>query len=123
GFAFLTAVIWLSDAAGTVAGARGLGLHFSLPVALLLLTGLGLGSALPSTPGYVGGYQFVAVSVLMPLWFTTGAALAYTLVFQALNYAVLIALGMPSLYWIQSATPGGGGGLRQLLSIKRPEPL
>ncbi len=110
----------LSDAVGTIAGARGLDLHLSLPVAMLLLTGLGLGSALPSTPGYVGVYQFVAVSVLLPFGFTKDAALAYILVFQALNYAVLIAVGIPSLYWIRAATPAGERGLKQLLSVKRP---
>jgi hypothetical protein len=56
----------------------------------------------------------------MPFGFTKDAALAYILVFQALNYVVLIALGLPSLYWIRAATPGGEGGLAQLLSLKRP---
>ena len=66
GFVALTIVIWLSDAAGTMAGAHALGLEIRFPVALLLLTALGLGSALPSTPGYVGIYQFVAVMSWRP---------------------------------------------------------
>ena len=64
-------------------GAYGLHLHFSFTVAMLLLTGMGLGSALPSTPGYVGIYQFVAVTVLTPFGISRDAALAYILVAQA----------------------------------------
>ena len=61
-FSALTAAIWLLDATITILGARALGLQFSYPVARLL-AGLGLGSALPSPPGFVGIYQFVAVTV------------------------------------------------------------
>lgn len=88
-FAALTAVIWTLDAVGVVVGASALGLDLSLRLAFLLLAGLGLGSALPSTPGYVGIYQFVAVSVLTPFGFSRNDAIAYILVAQALNYAVI----------------------------------
>jgi len=54
-------------------------------VALLLLTALGLGSALPSTPGYVGIYQFVAVTVLTPFGIGRDEALAFILVLQVLG--------------------------------------
>jgi hypothetical protein len=42
----------------------------------------GLGSALPSTPGYVGIYQFAAVSALTPFGFSRADAIAYVLVAQ-----------------------------------------
>ena len=79
-------------------GAHALGLKIPLPVALLLLSALGLGSALPSTPGYVGIYQFVAVTVLTPFGFTRDAALAYILVAQASGYFVVAILGLPAVY-------------------------
>ncbi len=85
----LTAVIWTLDATGVVIGASALGLDVPLRVAFLLIAGLGLGSALPSTPGYVGIYQFVAVSVLTPFGFSRNDAIAYILVAQALGYAVI----------------------------------
>ena len=105
GFTALTVAIWMSDACGTMLAAHGLHLHFSFTVAMLLLTGMGLGSALPSTPGYVGIYQFVAVTVLTPFGISRDAALAYILVAQALAYVVTLALGLPSLYWIQASSP------------------
>lgn len=93
-FATLTAVIWFSDAAGTMLVARSLGLSISLSVAFLLITGLGLGSALPATPGYVGIYQFVAVSVLTPFGFAKSDAIAYSFLMQALQYAFVTFYGL-----------------------------
>ena len=55
----------------------------------LLLASLGLGSALPSTPGYVGIFQFVAVTVLLPFGFSRTDAIAYILVAQAMGYIVI----------------------------------
>lgn len=89
GFLGLTIVIWFLDAVATVIGAAALGLAMPLAVAFLLIAGLGLGSALPSTPGYVGIYQFVAVSVLVPFGFSKTDAVAYILVAQALQYVVI----------------------------------
>ncbi len=93
GFLALTIVIWCMDAVGTVIGGRALGLAIPLPVAFLLIAGLGLGSALPSTPGYIGIWQFVAVSVLTPFGFTRADAIAYILVAQVLQYVVIGLFG------------------------------
>jgi glycosyltransferase 2 family protein len=102
GFTFLTAVVWSLDATTTMISALGLGLHIPFPVAMLLLAGLGLGSALPSTPGYVGVYQFVAVTVLVPFGIGRDAALAYILVAQAVGYTVVLVLGLPGWYLSQA---------------------
>lgn len=110
GFVLLTVVIWMTDAFGVMVGSRALGLTISFRVALLLLTGLGLGSALPSTPGYVGIYQFVAVTVLTPFGIGHDEALAYILVAQALASVVILAFGLPGLYRLQGAKPIGGSG-------------
>lgn len=93
-FAALTAVIWLGDGLASVVVARALHLSLNLPQALLLLAALGLSSALPATPGYVGVFQFVAVTVLMPFDFTRSEALAFILVVQALNYVLVLVLGL-----------------------------
>ena len=107
GFVSLTVVIWLSDCCAAIATARALGMGMSLRAALLLLTGLGLGSALPSTPGYVGIYQFVAVTVLPLFGAGRDTALAYILVLQAVGYAVVVMFGLPALYKIQAKRRGG----------------
>ncbi|MFL6415559.1 MAG: lysylphosphatidylglycerol synthase transmembrane domain-containing protein [Bryobacteraceae bacterium] len=94
GFLSLTLVIWFSDAASALIGMRALGMSTTLAVALLLITGLGLGSALPSTPGYVGIYQFVAVGVLVPFGFSKTNAIAYILLAQAMQYVYITFWGL-----------------------------
>jgi hypothetical protein len=89
GFVGLAILIWFLDAAGTMIGGAALGLPITPPAAFLLIAGLSLGSALPSTPGYVGIYQFVAVSVLTPFGLGRADAIAFILVTQALGYAVI----------------------------------
>jgi uncharacterized protein (TIRG00374 family) len=93
-FLLLTISIWSLDAYGLTILARALSMHMSFAVGLLLLVGLGLGSALPSTPGYIGIYQFVAVTILMPFQFTKAAALAFILVAQAGGLVVTGVLGL-----------------------------
>lgn len=92
-FTALTAMIWTLDATGTVVTASALGLEIPLSLAFLLIAALGLSSALPSTPGYVGIYQFVAVMVLTPFGLTRADAIAYILVAQALGYVVIALWG------------------------------
>ena len=98
GFLGLAIVIWFLDAAGTVIGGAALGLRITPPAAFLLIAGLSLGSALPSTPGYVGIYQFVAVSVLTPFGLSRADAIAFILVTQALGYVVIGFWGAIGLF-------------------------
>jgi uncharacterized protein (TIRG00374 family) len=109
GFGFWTAMVWSMDCVTVILGAHALGMDLSFPVALLLIAGMGLGSALPSTPGYVGIYQFVTVSILTPFGFSHDNALAYSFVSQAMGYVVVLALGLPCLFrvkdWRQAIKP------------------
>lgn len=115
-FILFTAVIWYTDILGIMVGAQALGLHLNLPVAFLLIAGLGLGSALPATPGYVGIYQFVAVSVLDPFGFSKADAIALILLFQALQYVVITFWGL--LAFAQSRRMS----LKVALSLSRTAP-
>ena len=96
-FAGLTVVIWTTDTCGAMLTARALGLHLTFPVALVFLSALGLSSALPSTPGYVGIYQFVAVTVLGPFGIPRDPAVAFVIVMQAIGYVTMIMYGVPGV--------------------------
>lgn len=93
-FLVLTGFVWIMDCSGVVFVGKALGFGMSLQAALLLLSGLGLSSAIPSTPGSLGIYQYVAVSVLAPFGFARQEALAFVLLFQALNYVVVSIWGL-----------------------------
>jgi hypothetical protein len=92
-FAGLTAAVWLIDTGGALITARALGLPVTFTIALLFLSALGLGSALPSTPGYLGIFQFVAVTVLGPFGIARDVAVAYVIVIQAVNSVMVIGFG------------------------------
>lgn len=101
GFLALTAVVWLVDSVGVLIGVRIISQGLNLGQALVLLAALGLSSAVPSTPGYIGVYQFVAITVLMPDGFSRGEALAYILIAQVFGYAVVSFWGLLGLWQIQ----------------------
>lgn len=104
GFAGLAAAIWLMDAFSSMLGAKALSLVLTLPQALILLAALGLASALPSTPGAVGIYQLVAVTILMPFGYSRDSALAYILVAQACAYVVVTVWGLGGLWRLGAAS-------------------
>lgn len=99
-FTALTVVIWLVDAISNVVGVHIIGQSLNLGQALILLAALGLSSAIPSAPGYIGVYQFVAVLVLVPFGFSRSDALAYILISQILNYLVITFWGLLGLWQI-----------------------
>ena len=102
GFAAFTAVIWLGDGLMASLVARAFQLNLTLPGALLLIAALGLSSAVPSTPGYVGVYQFIAVTVLVPLGFSQNQALTYILAIQAANLLICLVWGGLGLWQLDA---------------------
>jgi uncharacterized protein (TIRG00374 family) len=104
-FAALTAVIWMLDVMFALMIGRAFDLPLLVPQAMVLLAALGLASAVPSTPGYVGVYQFVAVTVLIPFGFSRDQALVQVIGLQGVVYGVEIVLGALSL-WFLSGSKG-----------------
>ena len=97
-FTGLTGLIWLMDAIGAVILSYILNIPLLLQQAFVLLAALGLSSAIPSTPGYVGVYQFIAVIALTPFGISQADALAYILISQILGYLVIGFWGLISLW-------------------------
>lgn len=100
-FLLFTAFIWLMDGFGMVIFASALHETLTLPQAFLFIATLGISSAIPSTPGYVGVYQFVAVTVLVPFGFARESALVLILLSQMMNLLIVSLWGSVGL-WIGS---------------------
>lgn len=103
-FAGLTVAIWCLDTGVVVLSVHALGLSLTFPQAALFLTALGLSSAVPSTPGYVGMFQFVAVSVLVPFGFAPPQAIAAIILLQALGVIHVLVWGGVG-WWVFSGSP------------------
>jgi uncharacterized protein (TIRG00374 family) len=92
-FIVFTVFIWCMDGIGMIIIASALREQLTLLQSFLFIAALGLSSAIPSTPGYVGVYQFVAVIILIPFGFSRETALALILLVQFLNLIVVIFWG------------------------------
>ena len=97
-FSAFTVLVWSMDAVVAVTVGRAFHVTISLPLALLLTAALGLASAVPSTPGYVGVFQFVTVSVLAPFGISRSDALAYSIGFQATAYCTVVVFGVLGIW-------------------------
>ena len=97
-FMFFSLGIWTLDMLCGFSVARAFGLNINPIQVFILLAALGLASALPSTPGYVGVYQFVAVAVLVPFGLSEAQSLAYIIGYQGVNYVVITLWGLIGLW-------------------------
>jgi uncharacterized protein (TIRG00374 family) len=104
-FLLLTAVIWTLDVVCAMQVANAFDIVLSPLQILFLLAALGLSSALPSTPGYLGIYQFVTVSVLAPFGIDQSRALVYILAFQAMTYVLVLIWGLIGLWRLNTGLP------------------
>lgn len=104
-FLGLTAALWSLDVLALTVIAAAMGLALSAPQALLFQAAIALSKAVPSTPGYVGVYQFVAASVLPPFGFSPSQALAYVLAYQGALILQSILWGLPGWLILGAGDP------------------
>jgi hypothetical protein len=82
----LSLAAWGMWAIAAVLVARSLGLELSITDALFVTAVLNLGSAVPSSPGYVGTYEWLGVASLGLLDVPHEQALAFTILLHAAWY-------------------------------------
>ena len=97
-FLVFSAILWSLDTLVGLLTAWAFGLNPTPSQIFILLAALGIASAIPSTPGYVGVYQFVAITVLVPFGFTDSQALAFIVAFQGLTYLGITFWGLLGLW-------------------------
>jgi glycosyltransferase 2 family protein len=98
GFAGYSAALWFLDATGVILMSYALNFHFSYAQAFVLLLAEGLSSAVPSTPGYVGVYQFVAVTLLPLYGITRSQAITFIIGLQGVGIVNIVLWGFIGLW-------------------------
>lgn len=116
-FLLLTLIIWPLDSYTGVLVANSIGVALDFQTSMVVLAALGLSSAVPSTPGYVGVFQFVAVNVLKPFGIASSAALAWILIYQAVNYIVQAFFGLIGFAVLSKQEAMGSGVSSEAASI------
>ena len=108
----LSACTWTLSALSAALVGRSLGIDLSPVEAIFLTSALALGVAIPSSPGYIGTYQWIGVAALGLLDVPVEQALAYSILMQA--------------SWFVPTTLAGGAfvGMRALRGrpVREPDP-
>ncbi|HKY25757.1 MAG TPA: lysylphosphatidylglycerol synthase transmembrane domain-containing protein [Gaiella sp.] len=84
---------WLAWAAAAILTARAVGIDISLVDAVFVTAAINLGVAIPSSPGFVGTYQWLGVSALALFGIGQEAALAFAIAMQAVWYVPTTLVG------------------------------
>jgi uncharacterized protein (TIRG00374 family) len=93
----LSLLAWTCEIAMIVLAARAVGLKFSFPLATIVLLGINLAMALPSTPASAGPFEGATVAVLMFAGVGKGPALAFALFYHALQVIPVTVAGIAAL--------------------------
>jgi glycosyltransferase 2 family protein len=93
----LSVLAWAMWALAAYLIARSLGIELSLTEALFVTAVLNLGSAVPSSPGYVGTYEWLGVASLSLLDVAHEPALAFTILVHAAWYVPTTLFGAVAL--------------------------
>ena len=73
--------------------ARSLGIELSPVEALFVTSVVNLGVAIPSSPGFIGTYQWLAVSALALIEVGATEALAFSILMHAVWYVPTLVVG------------------------------
>jgi uncharacterized membrane protein YbhN (UPF0104 family) len=87
-------VVWFADLGMVMAVLYALDVHLPIAAGLLILFALNLAIAVPSTPAQVGALEAGAVAALLLLHVDREVALAFALLYHALQVIPLIAAGL-----------------------------
>jgi uncharacterized protein (TIRG00374 family) len=91
--AFLSIAAWLLWALGAFLVARALGIELDLLDVLFVTAIVNLGVAVPSSPGFVGTYQWLAVESLAVVGVAREPALAFSILLHATWYVPTTLVG------------------------------
>ena len=89
----LSICTWLLSAVASTLVGRALGIDLSPLEAVFITSALALGVAIPSSPGYIGTYQWIGVAALGLLDVPVEQALAFSILMQATWYVPTTLVG------------------------------
>jgi uncharacterized membrane protein YbhN (UPF0104 family) len=93
GLGGLSLAVWGTWALAAWLVARSLGIELTLVEAIFVTAVINLGVAIPSSPGFIGTYQWLGVSALALFDVPTEEALAFSILMQAVWYVPTLVVG------------------------------
>jgi glycosyltransferase 2 family protein len=113
----LSLAAWSAWAVGAMLVGRSVGVELSIVDAVFVTAALNLGVAIPSSPGFVGTYQWLGVAALGVFGFGVEAGLAFAIVMQAVWYVPTTLVGAGLL--VRHARRGWDGAVAPMAAYAR----
>jgi len=95
----LSLLIWLVVVIGVQLAFLALKLTLPLTAGVTLVAIVSLGVMLPSSPGFVGTFQFFTVTSLALFGVSDSQGFSFSLVYHAMQYFPITAMGLAYLWW------------------------
>ena len=113
----LSLAAWSAWAVAAMLAARSVGVELTVLEAVFVTAALNLGVAIPSSPGFVGTYQWLGVAALGVFGFGAEAGLAFAIVMQAVWYVPTTLVGAGLL--VRHARHGWDGAVAPVAAYAR----
>lgn len=91
---FYSLLIWIIEGITYYIILRGFRIDLPLAAAFFTLIIVNVGILIPSSPGYIGAFQFFAILALSLFKINSGTALSFSLVLHAIQYLPVTLLGI-----------------------------
>lgn len=116
----LSLAAWTAWAIAAILTARAVGIELSFLEAVFVTAALNLGVAIPSSPGFVGTYQWLGVSALALFSVGQEAGLAFAIAMQAVWYVPTTLVGAALLvsHALEAWRHPAYGSTRRRVSIR-----
>jgi len=91
---FLSILVWTSEGTTFYLGAKALNLSISYPQAYLTMIVIALGLIIPSSPAFVGVYEYLCITALALFAIDKTRALSYAVLIHLFQFTLIIAFGL-----------------------------
>jgi hypothetical protein len=92
-FLWYTFIIWLIEIISLWLVASAFNINLTLGESLFVLLSIGIGTIIPSSPGYIGTYEFFAINALNAINIDGSNAIAFVFVMHALTFIFPLIMG------------------------------
>lgn len=92
-FTLLTVLLWVLEVITAYIVAEAFGLNLAFGNILFIIIVITIGTLIPSSPGFIGTYEFFGVQALQILGVSGGSALSFVIVLHAVNWLAASIIG------------------------------
>ena len=95
---FFSLLVWSLEGTTFYLGTKALNLSLSYPQAYLTMVIVALGVIVPSSPGFVGVYEYFCITALALFAIDKTRALSYALLMHLFQFTLIVSFGLLSLW-------------------------